>query len=48
MESEGSFSESSLKETFFNTCERCKSSAHCAEASNEDRLRLYGLFKQVV
>jgi hypothetical protein len=37
-----------LEESFLIACEKCKSSPKCADASNEDKLRLYGLYKQVL
>ena len=36
-----------LDQAFAAACEKCKRSRECAEASNEDKLRLYGLYKQV-
>jgi acyl-CoA-binding protein len=47
MTSAGFFHEDPLEEQFFIVSEEVKTSQSCAEASNEDRLRLYGLYKQV-
>lgn len=47
MTSAGFFDDEALEEEFLVISEKVKTSASCAEASNEDRLRLYGLYKQV-
>ena len=43
MTSAGFFDDETLEEEFLVISEKVKTSASCAEASNEDRLRLYGL-----
>jgi hypothetical protein len=48
MASEGEELHGFLEESFLIACEKCKSSAKCSDASNEDKLRLYGLYKQVL
>jgi hypothetical protein len=47
MSSDGEEVRGFLEESFLIACEKCKSSAKCSDASNEDKLRLYGLYKQV-